>query len=143
MATERMCPHAITLYNFVKVDDDGNDVFSCTFLSSVHVNLGAGTHGVDNPDDEAKVHIFDDLVSAKAADTGARRTFMPYPDWLKSEDKSGYWTLSPQGKDYFVAGTKAVSGTRLPTDAELLRIVSVKRLEMGSSRMWHWKIGAR
>lgn len=120
MGSERVCPHSITLYSFTGEDADGHALYRRTLLQGVHVHESQGVKGGENSDDYVRVHIFDDTVKA-----------------------SDGWTISPEGKDYFAIGDHTAPDGVLPTALPLFRIVTVARREMGSRRMWHWRIEAR
>lgn len=138
MASKRVCPHTITLFNFVGEDENGNSSYVACVLKNVHchINEGVGSDGVAN--DDTRVHIFDDCVESE-------KTFLPHNEWLALPDdaKAHFWTLCPNGKDYFAYGSKALNGTMLPQECTLFRIILVSRRKMGSRRMHHWRIEAR
>lgn len=134
--SERVCPHCITLYNFLGEDDDGNAMYASTLLAGVHVYVNEGMGSTDLSNDPTRVHIFDDT----AAD---EKPFVQFDEWSNASNKEQYWTLNPEGKDYFAIGDHRTTGNALPTEHTLFRITSIGRRQMGSRRMWHWRIEAR
>ena len=163
--SERVCPHCITLYNFLGEDDDGNAMYASTLLAGVHIHVNEGMGSNDLSNDHTRVHIFDDIVAAqppqgveidrslfnltpynlkRALDTPeGEKPFVPFDEWSKTTNKEQYWTLSPEGKDYFAIGDYRTTETALPTERTLFRVTTIGRREMGSRRMWHWRIEAR
>lgn len=138
MASKRACPHTITLFNFVGEDENGNASYAAAVLKNVHCHINEGVGSGDVSNDDTRVHIFDDCVDSE-------KDFLPHDEWLALPDdaKARYWTLCPNGKDYFALGNKALFGTMLPQDCTLFRIILVSRRKMGSRRMHHWRIEAR
>lgn len=165
VATKRMVPHSITLYNFLGEDEDGHARYNNTFLDCVHVNLNEGVNATNSADDNVHVHIFDDLVVAlplpeitldrslfnlspfnlqRAMETPAgEKPFVPYDEWKTVSEKEQYWTLNPDGGDYFAVGDHRQSGRSLPENLTLYKIIKVAHFAMGSRRMHHWRIEAR
>lgn len=143
MASKRVCPHTITLFNYMGEDAEGKAQYSQTLLQFVHFRDGQGVNSGDTPADSTRLHIFDDTVLSE-------KGFMPYTEWvaLPSEEKPVYWTISVAGAegggtDYFAVGDHRSNSMSLPTVKELFRITDVIRHAMGRRRMWHWRIEAR
>lgn len=165
MASERMCPHTITLFNFIGEDADGRASYSATILKNVHVRHKEGIGSTDAANDSTKVHIFDDTYTAlppdgqkidrtlfnltpfnliQALNTPAdEKPFVPYEEFSRTTDREQYWSLSAEGKDYFALGEHQNTGDTLPGGVPLFRIISVSRRQIGRKRMWHWRIEAR
>lgn len=163
--SKRVCPHCITLYNFLGEDDDGNAMYASTLLTGVHIHVNEGMGSTDLSNDTTRVHIFDDTVAAQPPQgvtidpnlfdlspatleqalsiPAGEKPFVPFREWLTAANKEQYWTLNPEGRDYFSIGDNRTTDTVLPTDLTLFRITSISRREMGSRRMWHWRIEAR
>lgn len=138
MATDRMCPHKITLFNFTGENSDGEAQFNSVLLDNVHVFHTEGVNSSNSADDAPHVHIFDENVSPSGG-----KTFVPYSQWKSAQTRDSYWTLNPEGGDYFAIGDHRQTGHSLPTSLTLFRITHVARREIGASRMWHWRIEAR
>ncbi|MBR3741035.1 MAG: hypothetical protein IKO94_01180 [Selenomonadaceae bacterium] len=165
MATNRMCPHSITLYNYLGEDQDGHAQYNSTYLDCVHVNLKEGITSTNAAEDATHVHIFDDLVIAlppsgivldrslfnlspynlqRALKTPqGEKPFVPYDEWKGTTNKEQYWTLNPQGGDYFALGDHRQNGTGLPSNITTYKVTKIARFDMGSQRMHHWRIEAR
>lgn len=139
MATKRMCPHRITLFNFLGEDQEGNAQFSSVLLMNVHVNRKDGVNATNSAADAPHVHIFDDL-----AESSPEKTFLPFDEWKAlSGERDQYWTLNPEGGDYFAVGDHRTADGRLPDGVAVYKIINVARRDVGKSRMWHWRIEGR
>lgn len=138
MGSNRVCPHSITLYNYVGENDAGKAQYVAALLTGVHVRASKGISSGDTSKDAARVHIFDDTAICD-------KTFMPHDEWAAAEDsvKEQHWTLDQTGMDYFAIGDTGISEGSLPTHLTLFRINEISRKELGSRRMWHWRIDAR
>lgn len=138
MATKRVCQHSITVFNHIGEDCFGNAMYSAAVLKNVHTHINEGVSSAEVANDDTRVHIFDDVLECDKA-------FLPYYEWsaLEQEKKVQHWTLSPQGQDFFVFGSVKLLGTALPTGLTLFRINRVSRRQIGSPRMWHWRVEAR
>lgn len=134
MANLRMLNDTVILYNYI---GEINDVatFQETTLSHCYCTMNEGADlnmQGKKANDSARLYIFDANTVATAAD-GTMRTFLPYADWIKSENKDLYWTLSDKGEDYFKkAGTD--NG---------FRIVGFSHKKAGTRRMWHFEVNGR
>lgn len=165
MGTKRVCPHTITLFNFTGEDENGNARYNPVLLQWVHVFKKEGINAANSADDAPHVHIFDDTVIASPPDnvTLDRSLFdlspdtlslaletphgevpyVPYSEWKDTAHQEQYWTLNPEGRDYFAVGDYRSAGNTLPTAVPLFRITDIERHDMGTPRMWHWRIEAR
>lgn len=165
MGTKRVCPHVITLFNFTGEDAGGNACYNPVLLEWVHVFKKEGINAANSADDAPHVHIFDDTVIATPPNTvtldrslynlspyNLRRAletptgevpFVPYEEWKNTSNQEQYWTISTEGKDYFAEGDHRSAGHALPAGVPLFRITDVERHDVGSPRMWHWRIEAR
>lgn len=165
MGTKRVCPHTITLFNFNGEDADGNACYNCALLEWVHVFKKEGINATNSADDAPHVHIFDDTVIVtppdnvtldrslynlspynllRALDTlPGEMPYVPYEEWKDTTNQEQYWTLNPEGRDYFAIGDQRRTDHRLPTQVPIFRITDIERHDVGSRRMWHWRIEAR
>lgn len=165
MASNRVCPHCVTLFNFMGEDDGGRAMYTSTLLAGVHIHHIEGMGSVDLSKDFTRFHIFDDTTAAqppdgvtidrslfnlspynlrRALDTPeGEKPYVPYEEWSHTTNKELYWTLNPEGKDYYAIGDHRTTGTELPTHLTLFRITNFGRREMGSCRMWHWRVESR
>lgn len=119
-------------------DQNGHALYSVTFLSPVHVNCLEGVTVSNSPDDMVHAHIFDDLVSA-----APQKSFLPYSEWKNSQNKETYWTINPEGGDYFALGDHRQQGNLLPAGLTLFKVTRAAHFAVGSKRMWHWRVDAR
>lgn len=137
MASRRVCPHTVTIFNYLGEDGDGNAEYSASVLKYVHAHIKEGIGAKSVADDETRVHIFDSTFECD-------KSYLPESEWLalSSEDKKKHWTLNAKGRDYFCFGDFGSSESNLPDFNLLFRIVGFSRLEMGSKRLHHWKVVA-
>lgn len=140
MASKRMLPHTITLFNFVD-EIDFKPVYEITILKNVMCNIRQGIAPSTrdrNPNDSADLYIFDKNVEATDIN-GNPKVFMPLEQWNNCEDKGSYWTISTEGRDMFAKGIylDKVDPTEI---SEATEINSALHLDAGSTRMWHWEI---
>lgn len=165
MGTKRVCPHTITLFNYTGEDENGNACYNPVLLEWVHVFKKEGINATNSADDAPHVHIFDDTVIAsppgnvtldrslytltpdslqRALETPQGEVpYVPYNEWKTALHQEQYWTLSTEGKDYFAIGDQRRTDHKLPTDVPIFRITDVERHDVGTRRMWHWRIEAR
>ena len=138
MATKSVCPHTITIFNYIGEDQDGNAKYTAAVLKYVHAHINEGAGAGDVSKDSTRAHIFDSV-------TECEKTFLSHRVWLAlpDEEKVKYWTLCTDGKDYFAFGEAALFGTKLPDDCTLFRINLVARRQIGHRRTWHWRIEGR
>lgn len=134
MPRQSMLPHTVHLFNFVGEVND-----TATYQEAVIRNCccqgkdGVGTSGSGKKtNDNVTLYIFkrDSLVKSPE---GKDLTYIHFDKWVKLADKTGFWTINPNDKDYFI----------LEGHAEHLKVKSFQDLEMGSKRMWHFEVEAR
>lgn len=127
----------VTLYNYVG-EVDYHASYSKTILKFVDCDSAFGVRmsnrGIAS-DDKAKLYIFDKYVRAESID-GTIKQYMPYEAWMQSSHKEQYWTISPEGADYFAEG---ISDDADPPK-QAFRITSAAHYGKGSPRMWHWEM---
>lgn len=134
MGTHRMLDDTVILYNYL---GEYRDVaqYQVTILNHCYCPLSttadANNHG-KNPINSARLYIFDENTVA-SSENGVTRTYIPYDDWLSLSDKSGYWTLSDKGNDYF----------KKFGEVARLRIVSFSHKVAGRRRMWHFEVDGK
>lgn len=128
----------ITLFNYIG-ERDMVAVYNITVLKNVFVEITSGssssTQG-DTPQDSAKLFIFDRKVESLRG-----KEYLNYYDWLNSNNKTDFWTLRNDGKDYFTLGIAEAESPELCDDAYVIK--SAIHLKKGTARMWHWEIDGR
>ncbi|MBO5568820.1 MAG: hypothetical protein J6A79_07830 [Clostridia bacterium] len=137
MAGKTVCPHIVTVFNQIS-NGSRSAQYQATVLYHVHIHHQEGQISNDAADDALRVHIFDDCVIP--ADD---RTFVGYQAFeaMDEAERLQHWTLSPDGTDYIAEGeSETDSEGCLPDDVTLYRIKKIGRREMGTKRMWHWKV---
>lgn len=126
-----MKPHTVRLFNFL---GEINDVASYqeAVIKHCYCNVDDGvtssTAGVTT-DDTARLYIFKRDAQITASD-GTPMRYLPFDEWNNLANKTGYWTLNPNGKDYFVVKGRT----------NRLRIKRFSDKEIGSRRMWHFEV---
>lgn len=138
MASNTVCPHTVTVFNRIGSDSYRAATYQATTLYHVHIFHQEGQISSDAANDALRVHIFDD--SAIPQDD---RTHVSYQSFLTMDEEARlqHFTFSPDGEDYIAEGESEtdVDG-HLPDGITLYRIKKIGRREMGSRRMWHWKV---
>ena len=130
MGRNRILKDTVILHNSLGEIEDRN-VYQDTILTSCYCPIDEGTDLTNQgkkSNNSAKLYLFDFKTKAKSVN-GSIRTYLPYDKWVKLTDKSKYWTLNPNGDDYF---TK--EGCRK------VRIIKFSHKVAGSRRMWHFEV---
>lgn len=140
MASKKMLPDTVTLYNYIG-ESDMIAQYSITVLTNVFCDTGYGASATQQgkaPQDTARLFIFDGKVRAESIG-GAKKQFLPFDEWEKSNSKKDFWTLNESEKDFFVEGI-----SEYPTPQEnhktAYAISKAHYYKKGTSRMWHWEI---
>lgn len=143
MASKRMLPDIVTLYNYIG-EKDMVAQYSVTVLSNVFCDTDYGATASQQgktPQDSARLYVFDSKVRAVSIG-GAKKQFLPFDKWEKAKDKKDFWTFNEDEKDYFVEGI-----SEYPTPQENAKpayaITKAHYFKKGTSRMWHWEIDGR
>lgn len=131
MATRRVLRDTVVLSNYA---GEVNDVatYQHTILEHCYCSLSRGvTAGGQgkNPNDNSRLYVFDYGTVAKDT-AGNVRTYLPFDEWKTLVDKTAFWTLAGNGKDYF---TEQNTGDKI-------KVVSFAHLVSGSRRMWHFEV---
>lgn len=137
MASKTVCPHAVTIFNHIG-EESRAARYQATVLYHVHIHHQEGQLSSDAADDALRVHIFDECAIAQGD-----RTFVGYQafETMGEEERLQHWTLCPDGTDYVSEGEAETDDEgHLPEGVTLYRIKKIGRREMGSRRMWHWKV---
>jgi hypothetical protein len=144
------------LYNYVG-EVNGRATYAVTYLHNVRnvVYRGVASSGQGRGEaDTSKLYIFDDILFA-ANEKGEEVQYITHEEWVKLDDKSGYWTLSHDGDDFYydveeleptVAGVAVVGnsftgeGTAAPYHGRKFRVKGFERLDVGSRRLVHFEV---
>lgn len=138
MASKRMCPQTVTLYNYVG-EVGGRATYVKTYLHNVKciVYRGASTSMQGRGEgDTSKLYIFDDILYAEGA-SNTEVSYLPHDEWLKAENKDSYWTLNTAGDDFYVDGE---CSDAYPRREQKFKIAGFKRLDQGSPRLVHFEV---
>ena len=135
MASNKVLPHVITVFNYVGKDEIGKPKYQATLLTGTYFREHRAVNGISDPNDYAVAHIFD--FGTRASDG---RRFVDRFEWDEMADHSGAWTLRDDGKDYVAEGDVRLFGIQA---SHAHRIFYVKRNLAGSKRMWGWRIAAQ
>lgn len=129
MASKRTCPQSVELHNYVG-EVNGKATHAVYLLHNVR---NVAYRGVSfsmqgrGEADTAKLYIFDDILFA-TNEKGDEVQYMPHEEWKKLDDKSEYWTLSPEGKDFYFC------------DGGKFKVTGFKRCDVGSRRIAHFEV---
>lgn len=134
MASKRMLIDTVILMNYIgEVNDEASYQETVLKFCYCYTNEGADLNAQGRKsNDSGKLYIFDDRTVALAED-GSQRTYIPYSEWRKLDDKSKHWTISDCGTDYY---RKAGSDCRL-------KITGFARKAVGTRRMWHFEVNGK
>lgn len=133
-----MLPDSATLYNYLGEDDDGNAVYQRTCFSPCRVVLTVGAV-MEKEDDNIRAYLFDQKTAATDG-TNARRYCDPRV-FETLGDKSAHWTFRDDGRDVIAKGV--CESEQPPDDGTAFALRTIKRNQIGSPRMWHWKVTGR
>lgn len=143
MASNRMLPDTVTLYNYI---GEKNMIaqYSVTVLANVFCDTDYGAAASQQgktPQDNARLYVFDSKIRATSL-SGVKKQFLPFDIWQTTNDKNSFWTFNENEKDFFVEG---VSEYRTPQEnaKHAYAITKAHYFKKGTSRMWHWEIDGR
>lgn len=132
MASRRLLKDTVVIRNYVGEIND-RATYQETVIERCYCPCGFGA-GIDshgkNSTDNGRLYIFDSKSIAKSRE-GKIRKFIPYRDWLKSASKDDYWTISDNGRDYFVK------------DNIEYNIIGFSHKQSGTKRMWHFEVDGK
>ena len=131
-------PDSATLYNYIGEDTDGNALYQRTYFNPCRVVLSTGAM-MDNEDDNIRAYLFDLKTVAASGDTV--RAYCDPRAFDTLADKSAYWTLRDDGRDWIAKGQ--CSDAAPPENSTAYAVRTIKRNQIGSLRMWHWKVTGR
>lgn len=131
MPRKSMIPHTIRLFNFV---GEINDVatYQEAVIRNCYCTLSDGVTSSDTgktTSDTARLYIFKRDSTVTSPD-GAVLEYRPFEEWSRLPNKVGFWTIDPNGRDYFVVEGRT----------SRLKIRRFSDKEIGSKRMWHWEV---
>ena len=129
-----MKPHTVRLFNFV---GEVNDVatYQEAVIKNCYCNLDDGVASASSgrtTNDTARLYIFKRDAKVVSPD-GASMSYLPFEEWAALEDKTGYWTINPNDRDYFVLAGRT----------NRLKVKRFADNEVGSRRMWHFEVDGK
>ena len=132
MASRRLLIHTVDLFNYMgEIEDEAT--YQKTVIRHCYCPRSKGVvNQGQSANDQAILFIFDCGTIAED-ECGNPRTFLPYAEWERAEDKSPYWTISDEGDDFF----------RVAGSPEKFRITDFSHKQTGSRRMWHFEVNAK
>lgn len=131
-------PHSCTVYN--RYREGKEDIWQRTVLESIFWDnvrsLNSRTGAVDHEDSA--------VIIIPAVN---RKGYLSPKEYVKVEDKAGYWTLQPGDKIVFGAIDFEIDETHRLAELEkdyddVLNITRVDRRIFGST-LDHWEVGAK
>lgn len=142
MPSRRMLPDTVTLFNYIgeadMVAEYSVTIFNNVFCDTSYGDKASIQGGV--PNNAARLYIFDMQSCAYSVD-GKRKTFVPFSEWEKLTDKSLYWTIREDNKDYFAVGKHCVSLLKQGfAGTQPFSIMKARHYNIGTPRMRHWEI---
>lgn len=144
-------PHTVTLYNVsMEINPETLEETTrnhITILEGVFLDESKGANVRESGlvgADAATLYI---PFSVNAIDglTGRKKRFVPWHEFIISEDKSELWTLDVGRNTYFVKGVvvdenTTVSILEMTTDGVHM-VSKVDKKDYGSVSMRHWEVG--
>lgn len=134
VATRRMLSDTAIISNYIGEVND-TEVTQETVLRYCSCQTADGvilnTKG-RAPADTASLYIFDHTTKAFSPD-GKPRKYIPFQEWSRLEDKTGFWTISDEGRDRFWN----------VKDGRKYLVKSFSHLVAGSRRMHHFEVSAK
>ena len=142
MPSRRMLPDTVTLFNYIgevnMVAEYLVTIFTNVFCDTSYGDKASIQGGVSN--NAARLYIFDMQSCAYSMD-GKKKKFVPFSEWEELADKSLYWTIREDNKDYFAVGKHCVSSLKQSLEgAQPFPITKARRYNIGTPRMRHWEI---
>lgn len=127
MASRRMLPHTVHLFNYIgEVNDEA--LFQESVIRFCYCVWKEGAGSAKSPSDSAKLYVFDANSIIEDAN-GKRRTYISPAEWSACSDKGNHFTFSDNGNDYFQF-----------ENGEKMFIRSSSHKVAGSRRMWHFEV---
>ena len=127
MASRRMLPHTVRLFNYIGEVDDVAE-YQESIIRFCYCTWIEGASSASSPSDSAKLYVFD-ANSIVTSPGGTRRTFVPPEEWSDCCGKAMHYTFSDNGNDYFQMET-----------GEKFLIRHYRHMKAGSKRMWHFEV---
>lgn len=137
MITDMLADSA-TLYNYLGEDNDGNAVYQRTYFTPCRVVLTVGAM-MEKEDDNIRAYLFD--LKTRATDGVNARSYCDPRAFDTLAQKAAYWTLRDDGRDMIAKGI--CTDAQPPDDGTAFALRTIKRNQIGSQRMWHWKVTGR
>lgn len=146
MATLRVLPHTVTLYNSLG-EIDYKKSYQITVLEKVYFGYNEGVKSGKTSEDAFTLYYFDNRSAAYNVIDGRRISakFLPYHEWYKSlltapTYQRGFFTFSKTGDDYVVRDKVFVDDVKdFARYTDKFTITHVERYKAGTPRMWHYK----
>lgn len=100
--TSLLLPHTVFIGNFAgEVNDEAT--YQLAIVNHCYCPLEEGTTssaGGKKQQDSAKLYVFE-CRSVVTDLSGSPMTYLPHAEWDARPDKTGFWTINPNGKDFF------------------------------------------
>lgn len=135
--SRRILPDTVALYNYAgEVNDEAT--YEISTISHCYCMVAEGADLNDQGrkgHDSAQLYIFDKGTEITSTD-GQTKTYLHYKEWdaLPPSERSAFWTLHDDGRDYFV---KTEEGGRK------FKVTKFSHKKAGSKRMWHFEVSAK
>lgn len=141
MPDRRILKDKVFLYHYVgEVDYVASyEKYTVSGCSLQHHNGVGRTQYATTPECNARLYIFDQNTTVVDSD-GRKRKFIEPDKYeaLTGAEKASYWTIAPNGKDYF---GETDNGNLPPSGVpNYYSVIGYTRFDMGSKRMHHVEV---
>lgn len=153
MASRRVLPHTVTLYNYLGEDSDGQASYVTTVLRGVNAQVirgtsrtggNAATGGQETPADSLKVFFF--IHRSHAESVGGRRKKSVKPeawvDGFPNRNPADAWTFREDGRDIMTLGQdEPMKDRKPPPGKDWFKVRAVHdHARIGSPSVRHYMI---
>lgn len=141
MPDRRILKDKVFLYHYVgEVDYVAEyEKYTVSGCSLQHHNGVGRTQYATTPECNARLYIFDQNTTVVDSE-GRKRKFIEQDKYeaLTGAEKASYWTIAPNGKDYF---GETDNGNLPPSGVpNYYSVIGYTRFDMGSKRMHHVEV---
>ena len=146
-------PHTVTVYNASENVDTLKSEYNITVLDGVFLDISKGANVIKSGLESADAATLFIPFSVKAINgvTRVEQTYITPKEYERLNDKSGYWTIRPNGttsnKDCFFVKGEVVSDMDFQDINayfdDVYRVSSVDPRDFGSADMQHWEVSGK
>ena len=141
MPDRRILKDKVFLYHYVGEVDyvAAYEKYTVSGCSLQHHNGVGRTQYATTPECNARLYIFDQNTTVVDAEGRKRKVIeLDKNEALTGAEKASYWTIAPNGKDYF---GETDNGNLPPSGVpNYYSVIGYTRFDMGSKRMHHVEV---